>query len=363
MKHSENLFKEFEAVSAEAWLARITSDLKGKDPESLNHHVGESIVLSPFHHADTMTNPAGPIGRNTQGNEWLIGEAFVVREDIVSTNKSILHALENGVQAVNITIDRALDKNDFTQLFDQVEPAYIHIHFTIAVSIDPVLILSEFVNILPDKKGDKNTFSGSVNIVGTQHSELQKWAITNLPNFKTWFIGAPFSDPVAQLTTMIRQGVADLSASDDADIVGQLIFKVNIGTDFFLEIARLRALRIVWANVLKSYKIEPTTFPTLMVEFDPSSQTEDANQNMIRATTMAMAAALGGADLLTVLPAGAESADEDTMRFHRRIARNVQHILKMESFIDRVKDVAGGSYYVETLTTKIGEAVWKNLRT
>lgn len=359
MEHRDNLFKGFETVSAEAWLDKITSDLKGKDREALNHRVGERIVLSPFHHADTMSGIVAPIARNSKGNEWLIGEAFILSEDLVSTNKAMLHALENGVQAIKITIDRKLTASDFTKLFEQIEPSYIHTHLKIAKTIDPIWILSEFDKMLSEKKGNKNTFSGSIDGISMDRSEVQKWTTTNLSNFKTWCIEAPFGDPVDQLTTMIKEGVEELTKSVDAVIANQLVFKVKIGTDFFLEIAKLRALRILWANILKSYGLEPTIFPKLMVDFDTNSQLEDANQNMIRATTMAMAAALGGADLLTVLPA--DSGEEGTADFYRRIARNVQHILKMESFLDRVKDVASGSYYVETLTTKIGEAVWKNL--
>jgi len=359
MDHQDNLFKEFESVSAETWLAKITSDLKGKDPNSLNHGVGEGLILSPFHHADTMTTTAGTIVRKSAGNEWLIGESFMLKENLKLTNQSILHALENGVQAIKITIDRALNASDFTQLFNRIEPAYIHTHFKISDAIDPISVLSEFAEILANKKGDKNAFGGSIDVVVTDYQILKKWTTKHLPNFKTWCINGPLGDPINQLTSMIRQGVEGLTKSEDTAIVEQVVFKIKIGTDFFLEIARLRALRIVWANVLKSYGLEPTIFPKIMVEFDPGSQTDDPNQNMIKATTMAMAAAIGGADLLVVLPA--DSSDADSTGFYRRIARNVQHILKMESFLDRVSDIAGGSYYVETLTTKIGEAVWKNL--
>jgi len=359
MDHQDNLFKEFESVSAEAWLAKITADLKGKDPNALNHGIGEDLILSPFHHADTMTTTAGPIVRKLEGNEWLIGESFTLKENLKLTNQSILHALENGVQAIKITMDRALNANDLRQLFNQIEPAYIHTHFRISETIDPFSVLSEFAEVLSNKKGDKNTFLGSIDVVTADGQMLKEWTAKHLPNFKTWCIKGPIGDPINQLTTMIRQGVEGLTKSEDMAIAEQVVFNVKIGTDFFLEIARLRALRIVWANVLKSYELKPTIFPKIMVEFDPASQTDDPNQNMIRATTMAMAAAIGGADLLVVLPA--DSSDDDSTGFYRRIARNVQHILKMESFLDRVSDIAGGSYYIETLTTKIGEAVWKNL--
>ena len=359
MEHQDNLFKEFEAISAEAWLAKITVDLKGKDREALNHRVGENISLSPFHHADTISESVGPIVRNTEGNQWLIGESFLLDEDLRLTNKAILHALENGVEAIKITVDRRLTAADFIKLFDQVEPSYIHTHFTISKKINPLELLSEFAKVLADKIGDKNAFYGSVDGMKIPDQAQQNWKNSHLPNFKIWCVEAPFGDPVDQLTTLIKSGINGLEKSDDFSVAAEVVFKMKIGTDFFLEIAKLRALRVLWANVLQSFGLEATIYPKIMVDFDTSSQTEDPNQNMIRATTMAMAAALGGADLLTVLPAS--EGEEDRSAFYRRIARNVQHILKMESFLDRVKDVAGGSYYLETLTTKIGEAVWKSI--
>ncbi len=359
MEHQDNLFKDFEAVTAEAWLAKIALDLKGKDPAELNHQVDDNIVLSPFHHADTLSGTVAPIARNAKGNEWLIGEGFGLGKDLNLTNKNILHALGNGVQAINITIDRNLTESDFAILFAQIEPSYIYTHFIIDETIDPIQFLTAFDKMLAKKKGDKTVFFGSISGVKTHFSELEKWTASQLPNFKTRYIDASSEDPVDQLTTLIKRGVDILATTKNPNTANQIVFGVKIGTDFFLEIARLRALRILWANVLRSYGLAPTIFPKIMVEFDRDSQTKDPNQNMIRATTMAMAAALGGADLLTVMPA--DTNEVDSTNFYRRIARNIQHILKMESFIDRVKDVAGGSYYVETLTTKIGAAVWKNL--
>lgn len=360
MEHQDNLFKEFDKVSAEAWLTKIKTDLKGKDIKALNHQIGTDINLSPFHHAETMrSESAGPISKNSEGNEWLIAEEFSIKKDLKSTNKSILHALTNGVQAIKIKIDWELKAKDFSELFKEIEPAYIHLHFMIAKSIDPIELLSEFSKILPTKKGEIKKFSGSISNAESPTPKLHKWINKHLPNFKSWCMNTSFGDPVDQLTELVKKGVEGLTTSEDPNMANHVIFKVKIGTDFFLEIAKLRALRVVWANVLKSYNLDPMVFPMVMVDFDLGSQTEDANQNMIRATTMAMAAALGGADFLTVLPSN--SNEKDNIGFQRRIARNVQHILKMESFLNRVKDVASGSYYVETLTTKIGESVWKNL--
>jgi len=306
-----------------------------------------------------ISESSGPISKNSEGNEWLIAEEFILQGDLKSTNLLILHALANGVQAIKIKIDWELKANDFAKLFKDVEPAYIHIHFMMAESIDPLKVLTEFNEILSSKKGALKAFNGSISGIEFPKPALQKWTKKYLPNFKIWCMDVPFDNPVDQLTKLVAKGVEGLAKSEDISIVDQVIFKVKIETDFFLEIAKLRALRVIWANVLKAYKLKPTSFPFLMVDFNHGSQTNDNNQNMIRATTMAMAAAIGGADLISVL--SSNSNHKKSSKFECRIARNVQHILKMESFLNRVRDVSSGSYYVETLTIKIGESVWKNL--
>ncbi len=360
MDHQDNLFKEFNSVSAEAWLTKIKADLKGKELASLHHQVGADIELSPFHHADTRSGKVGPIARSAPGNQWQIGESFQLGNDLKLTNKNMLHALENGVEAVHLTIDRNLSEADLMTLFRAIEPAYIFTQFSFTENVEAIAFLNAFAHILSEKKGERNRFYGSVDLAGTSFDQVRKWTRKNLPGFSVWTISAPFGDPVDQLTKLIESGIAGFDHSEDATIAEEVLFKVATGTDYFVEIAKLRALRIVWANVLKAYQISSDEFPKIMVVFAAESQSSDPNQNMIRATTMAMAAAIGGADLLIVSPAGKE--EKKTTGFYRRIARNVQHILKMESFLDRVKDVAAGSYYVETLTTKIGEAVWKNLK-
>ena len=105
------------------------------------------------------------------------------------------------------------------------------------------------------------------------------------------------------------------------------------------------------------------TLPALAVSFRPNAYTDDLYTNMIRATTMSMSAVLGGAARLTVLPydAGREALATYPQAFSRRIARNVQHLLKMESGFDQLSDPAAGSYYIETLTRQLADQMWREL--
>jgi methylmalonyl-CoA mutase len=142
------------------------------------------------------------------------------------------------------------------------------------------------------------------------------------------------------------------------ELVDRVQFRVEIGGAYFLNIAKLRALRVLLANVWKKYNLSGITFPPIETEIRKETQTEDANTNMIRTTTQAMSAVLGGTDRLFLLPSDAFENKEGTS-FSRRIARNVQHLLKMESHLDQVVDPAAGSYYLEHLTDLLARRAWE----
>ena len=139
-----------------------------------------------------------------------------------------------------------------------------------------------------------------------------------------------------------------------------LQFSVPVGKSYFIEIAKIRALKVLWANILEAFGVENARIPEIEAHLSPSAFGDHANTNMIRATSQAMSAVLGGVNRLTVLPSDANITESTD--FSRRIARNVQHLLTMESFLDRVIDPAKGSYYIETLTEKIAEYAWSDFQ-
>ena len=134
-----------------------------------------------------------------------------------------------------------------------------------------------------------------------------------------------------------------------------------VSTSFFVDIAKLRALRILWANLLDAYGAGDAPLPLLVAHLARETQADDQHTNMIKAGTQSMAAVIGGADRLYVRPADFFN-QEPSSSFTRRIARNVQHILKMESHLDRVGDPGAGSYYIEMLTEKLADAAWREFQ-
>jgi methylmalonyl-CoA mutase len=160
---------------------------------------------------------------------------------------------------------------------------------------------------------------------------------------------------IQELSIALSAGLEYMNALTDAGLsaeqaASQIRFSISVGSRYFLEMAKIRALRILWANVLKKYGVTGTA----KIHVNTSmwnSTVFDSNVNMLRVTTETMSAAIAGADSITVIPydAAFKNPDEKSCR----IARNVQLILKNESSFNRIVDPSAGSYYIESLTDQI----------
>ena len=137
-------------------------------------------------------------------------------------------------------------------------------------------------------------------------------------------------------------------------------FSLPVGLEFFPEIAKLRALRILWANVLEAYGVRECGL-SLKVYTHSAGAGQDINQSMIRASIQALSAVIGGTDLLYI-SYPEEGQQERGESFYRRMGRNVQHLLKMESSIHRVADPGAGSYYIEKLTDALADRAWSKFQ-
>lgn len=359
MNDKENLFNEFPEISKEAWVEKVEKDLKGRALEELDWIIDEDIKVAPFYHAisDTINVP----NNNQSSNRWEIGEDIFL-EDSKSANQQLLKALENGVNAPRIIIDRDCNETEFGVLFQNVNLSYISIHFLIKKGRSAFSTLENFHSFLSNKNIDTD-LKGSINHDDDQLVKLIQFSIDKLQNFKIRTLKIDTTDTTisASLAQVLSKGVDYLALSNEQGITAEtannhLQFSISVGKSYFLEMAKIRALKILWANILEAYGVKNTNIPDIEAHLSQAAFGDDPNTNMIRSTTQAMSAILGGVNRLTVLPS--DSNRDKTSEFSKRISRNVQHLLTMESFMDRVIDPAKGSYYIETLTKKIAETAW-----
>ncbi|MDE6320753.1 MAG: methylmalonyl-CoA mutase small subunit, partial [Muribaculaceae bacterium] len=159
----------------------------------------------------------------------------------------------------------------------------------------------------------------------------------------------------AQWLTMLTEAGLEVD-----EVAKRIKFNMGISSNYFMELAKFRAGRMLWAQIVKQYAPKCDCACKMMVHATTSEYNQtiyDAHVNLLRSQTEAMSAALAGVDSITVTPFDKPYKTPDD--FSERIARNQQLLLKEESHLDKVVDPAGGSYYVETLTVSIAQEAWK----
>lgn len=356
------LFKAFSKVSEADWWAKVEKDLKGRAMEELNWQLEEDLTMKPFYTTETTQEINLPISTT---NDWEISEDVIV-EDAKTANQKVLHALMNGVNAPTFILKSDISVNDFKILLNDIELSFISTHFEVPTAES----FKAFLSYLRQQHQLWSNISGSFSIKNTpadQLHELIQIGMEALPYVKLLHLnGSKYYQGKAQTTTELANIIHEASQIFDqlktqnisaGTIQHQIHVSLSVGTSFFASIAKIKAFKLLWLNLVNAYQVENPTVPSIHIRTAVEDEMNDQNTNMIRTTTQAMSAVIGGIQRLTVTPSdafGGTSTD-----FTRRIARNVQHLLKLESHLNHVIDPAKGSYYVENMTKQMAEIAWQ----
>lgn len=371
---SNLLFSDFAPVSESAWRSRIEKDLKGRALSALQWHLNEDLALNPFAHADSIPDSYAPLVGDA-ANTWEIGEDITVNfdeEGLKKANQQTLTALMGGANAPRFMMPSYPTHEQLVVLLEGVSLGYISLHFAPqnrAENPHPFLqVLADFATAQGLAAAD---LRGSVAFNPLQQEAqavvaLVRWAATHLPNMKVILIdGTTFFDTskevvkelnnTLQLANQIFEQLTEGGLTAD-EVAKTTTIQLQIGISYFVEIAKLRAFKLLWGNLLAAYGATPM-FPNLEVVASADTQGEDEHTNKIKATTQAMSAVIAGVQRLTLAPSDSFKKEESA-DFSRRVARNVQHLLQLESYLDKVVDPSAGSYYIETLTNVFAEKAW-----
>lgn len=350
----EQLFAAFPPVSKADWLEKIKKDLKGKSLSDFDWQLAEGQAVNAFPHLDDLGGILPhPISEGK--NDWHICESFQVN-DVAKTNKMALKALEGGADALRFN---CTEIPDFEALMNGIDPTIISTHLRAKKMEQPVSLLRKFVEYAG---ADTPKLNGTFCWQGNQAMEVIGLAEQHLPKFKVLPVhGSAFYESdettlaeLTKITQAAKDWFARLTEGMSAErIAKQVFFTCFIGKNYFLQIAKLRAIRKFWLELQHKWGVENPQPAFIFAQFPITEQSPDANTNLIQATTQAMSAVIGGVDVLTVLPSDKTSDEAKPTDFSRRMARNVQHILKLESHLDWVADAAAGSYFIENLTEKL----------
>jgi methylmalonyl-CoA mutase len=390
------LLEDFPPVTNEQWHETILNDLKGADfDKKLIWKTYEGLSIMPFYRQDDLdllghleNYPGEPPylrGNKPNCNHWTI------RQDIDHTDPDIANsqartAMENGVEALGFNAEKIITPAHLEHLLRGIDPVKVQLHFYHAPSYpDLVNFLTEY---LDNNNIDKTLVRGSFNydpliqllLTGSFKSnweahinetvEFIRTVNHNIPGFKSLAINADvFHNAGSTVVQEIAYGMAAaneyLAALTDKgmsvdEISASLMFTFAVGSDYFPEIAKLRAARSLWGIIVDQYHPEDVSSLKMYVHSSTSTWNKtvfDPYVNMLRTTTETMSAAIAGSDMISVAPFDRTYKQADD--FSLRVARNQQIILQQESYLGKMVDPSAGSYYIEKLTDEIARLTWE----
>jgi len=372
---SKSLFNDFEGVSSKAWRQKIQVDLKGADyNDTLIWKTNEGIDVKPFYHADEFK--ILPEVSNTKATQWEICQSIEV-SDSKEANSKAIDAIERGAESIlfqikteSISVEDLLQNintektrieikgnflsEDFikrTQLVieSKAKQALTHFH------TDIIGNLAKTGNWFNNLKEDHLKFATIVKATNQFSIDLSLYQNAGATIVQQLAYGLAHANEYLNhldkfMTSEVKQSL-------------QVTFNVAIGSNYFFEIAKLRALRQLWATLASEYNVNNEC----RIIATPSKRNltiYDYNINMLRTTTECMSAVLGGANLVCNLPY--DTLYHNPNEFGDRISRNQLLVLKQESYFDKVNNPADGAYYIESLTKQLAEKaldLFKNIET
>ena len=352
------LFNEFKASSKKEWLAKVEKDLKGKSIDTLNWNFQEDESISAFFHSDDST-PQSHQYRPT--NDWLICDDFNLGQTD-QINKAILSSLELGANAISVNLNEHSSLN-FGELLKNVQPEWIETYIS-CEGEQGLSVISEFHQYLLDNQFDINKVKGGVTLPCNTSPQLISDVISHLekslPHFNISLdVRCHYSDDyhikneIAYIHNRLAIIFGTLSQNNKQFLIDKIILEVSVGEKYFQNISKLRAIKKLCANLFERFQIK-NEYPIKISSHISDLQHSDENTNKIKMSTQIMAAVIGGSDIIH----NAEPhVKNEKKSWTRRICRNLQHLLKMESYLDRVNDPGSGSYYIEFLTENFVESI------
>ena len=396
-----NMLAEFPAISAKTWKEKIVADLKGADfDKKLVWRTSEGFNVQPYYRQEdlkglktTVSAPGQfPYVRGTKTtNEWAIRQNICATKNARKANAKALDVLSKGVNSLGFCLNaEKLSYRYIKTLLEGIKLDEVAINFNVCACKAP-----ELANILVRLVGrsgyDFKAVAGSINVDPIKNMLLKGKPLTKeqvaekivatvkaaktLVNYRVVGVNSVALNNsgaycAQELAYALAWGAEYMTMMTEAGLPNYLAarairFNMGIGGNYFMELAKFRAARLLWAKIVEAYKapvftaaLKEAAKMNVCAETSRFNMTIfDAYVNMLRTQTETMSAALAGVDEIVVTPF--DATYEEPTEFAERIARNQQLLLKEESHFDKVVDPAAGSYYIENLTNSIAEEAWK----
>ena len=393
----EKLFSEFQAPTKQEWLDKIGVDLKGADfQKRLVWKTPEGFSVQPFYQRDDVEKLSTPYsmpgefpfvrGNKKNDNTWYIRQE-IEADDAKAANAKALDILNKGIDSLSFTIPGDCVSAEFVEtLLKDIYCDCVELNFNTCKRHSAEL--AEILVAYFEKKGyDKEKIVGSIDwdpmdkilqgkpvdhimeVMNTYAVPLIN-TLKDYPNFRCITVnavnlsnkGAYCMQELGYALAWGNEYMQQLTdAGVDATLAAKKIkFNMGISENYFMEIAKFRAGRMLWAEIVKQYEPKCDCACQMIVNAITTEYNMtifDAHVNLLRSQTETMSAALAGVHSIVVTPF--DAAYEKPDDFSERIARNQQLLLKEECHFNTVVDPSAGSYYIETLTESLAKEAWK----
>ncbi|MDE5794769.1 MAG: methylmalonyl-CoA mutase small subunit, partial [Muribaculaceae bacterium] len=322
-----------------------------------------------------------PYVRGTKtNNDWLIRQQ-ILGETAEEINANAKHAIDKGVESLGISM-RGLEASDLAAVLKDIDLAKVEVNITCCPrkAEEMAKALVEIV----EKAGVADSFKGSIGfdpfkrllkhglefpkdiketalavyeavkpVAGLRCFAVDSFLLNNAGAYITQELGYALAWGAEWMTLMTEAGLTP------CEVNKRIKFNMGISSNYFMELAKFRAGRMLWAEIVKAYGADEECCKMAVhaVTSEFNMTIYDAHVNLLRSMTETMSAALAGVDSIETLPFDLVYTTPD--EFSERIARNQQHLLREESHLNKVVDPAGGSWYIETLTSSIAAQAWK----
>jgi methylmalonyl-CoA mutase len=332
----------FKSAGLPEWEKAAREELMGADPWEKLAHRGSDWTILPYYDKNNAVSPSPLLSaaeNSSRGARTWYNCPGIVVDDPLNSNAKALNYLQQGADGILFELREAVN---FEILLENIQWPFCSLNFL--AKKNQQAIADALHRYMLNKNLDTQSLHGAFFTEQTIVTGKNQLPATGIRIIKS---SSPAQEIAQGMLTIQKASVGDSAR------LNRMAISVSIGTDFFVEIAKLRALRVVWARFLDSAELG---FYPLFIHAH-STRWADASyhphENMLKSTTAAMASILGGCDALTLDPEDIENPLMD------RIAMNVSHILREEYYFSKVADPLAGSYFVEALTSQVSQAAWQ----
>ena len=373
-------FPEFAPVTTAQWLGQLTRELKGADPASLRRTLPEGLTLEPFYHREALPalgGPPPPLPPRPAPCRNVVALAVPAGTDGRLQIEQGADALARGADGLHFRLHGDPTPFAVANLAARLPLASTWVGYTVeqgperllarlatAAEGAPLLGFLRFMPLAGPEGAELLPFRGALRQCVARARAWPEFSALAVNGTFFGNRGATLTQQLAFSLSTAAALLTELPAEDESgpslpDVARALHLEVAVGPSYFPEIARLRATRRLWATLLHGYGLPPDGAATLLIHASTSTWTQttlDPHTNLLRHTTEAMSAVLGGADSIQVAPF--DCLYQAPNEFSARLARNLPVILQEEAHLDWVADPAAGSYFIETLTDELARAAW-----